>query len=83
MSSPVCVITGVGPGNGAAFARKFAAEGFQVAMLARSSDRLQELEADIERSKGYAVDVGRSSWICGLSEKSGRSSQQAGQTAAR
>jgi NAD(P)-dependent dehydrogenase (short-subunit alcohol dehydrogenase family) len=58
MANQVCVITGVGPGNGAAFARRFAAEGYRVAMLARSEERLRQLEREIEGSKGYAVDVG-------------------------
>ena len=58
MSSSVCVITGVGPGNGAAFSRRFAAQGYRVAMLARSADRLGEIEASTDGSKAYAVDVG-------------------------
>jgi NAD(P)-dependent dehydrogenase (short-subunit alcohol dehydrogenase family) len=58
MSRPVCVITGVGPGNGASFARRFAAAGYRVAMLARSADKLRELEKDIEGAVGYAADVG-------------------------
>ncbi|HEY8006770.1 MAG TPA: hypothetical protein VIE66_08255 [Methylocella sp.] len=32
----VCTVVGVGPGNGAAFARRFAAEGYAVALLACS-----------------------------------------------
>src|SRR5438128_2507515 len=32
---PVCTVLGVGPGNGAAFARRFASEGYTVALLAR------------------------------------------------
>ncbi len=59
MAGPVCVITGVGPGNGAAFCRKFAGEGYQVAMLARTEARLRELESKIPGTRGYAVDVGR------------------------
>ena len=57
MTSPVCVITGVGPGNGAAFSRRFSEAGYRVAMLARSAERLRELEATIPNSKGYTVDV--------------------------
>jgi len=30
---PVCAVVGVGPGNGAAVARRFAREGFAVALL--------------------------------------------------
>ncbi len=58
MAGGVCVVTGVGPGNGAAFARRFAREGYRVAMLARSEDRLRELEAEIDGARGYATDVG-------------------------
>jgi short-subunit dehydrogenase len=58
MSQPVCVITGVGPGNGAAFSKKMAAEGYRVAMLARTAERLKGLEGEIQGAKGYAVDVG-------------------------
>jgi NAD(P)-dependent dehydrogenase (short-subunit alcohol dehydrogenase family) len=63
------VITGVGPGNGASFSRRFAAAGYQVAMLARSSDRLRELEAEIEGARGYAVDVGDPAAIANAFEK--------------
>jgi NAD(P)-dependent dehydrogenase (short-subunit alcohol dehydrogenase family) len=58
MAKPVCVITGVGPGNGAAFTRTFAAAGYRVAMLARSAARLRDLEAEIDGAHGYACDVG-------------------------
>ena len=58
MSEPVCVITGVGPGNGTSLTRRFAADGYRVAMLARSADRLAALESEIEGSRGYPVDVG-------------------------
>ena len=54
---PVALITGVGPGTGAAIARRFARGGYAVAMLARSRDRLDSLERDIEHSRGYASDV--------------------------
>lgn len=37
------VVAGVGPGLGASLARRFAAEGGQVAMLARAQDYLQRL----------------------------------------
>ena len=53
----VCVVTGAGPGNGRAFAAKFAAEGYRVAMLARREGPLQELADAIEGAHAYAVDV--------------------------
>lgn len=58
MADKVCVIAGVGPGNGTAFTRKFAGAGYRVAMLARTRDRLAALEADIPGTRGYAVDIG-------------------------
>lgn len=57
MAKPVCVVTGVGPGTGAALVRRFAAEGYRVAMLARSRERLAELEAEIPDTHGFPVDV--------------------------
>ena len=57
MSKSVCVIVGVGPGNGSAFARKFAIEGYRVAMLARNIDYLQKLAAEIPDSQAYQYDV--------------------------
>ncbi len=35
----VCVIAGVGPGNGASLCRKFSSEGNTVAMLARNDEQ--------------------------------------------
>ena len=57
MSDPVCAVVGVGPGNGAAFARKFSAEGYRVALLARNEAYLAELAGKIENSKAYGHDV--------------------------
>ena len=51
MSDPVCLISGVGPGTGAALARRFASGGYRVAMLARNEDRLRTLESGIEGSR--------------------------------
>jgi NADP-dependent 3-hydroxy acid dehydrogenase YdfG len=53
----VALISGVGPGTGAALARRFGAGGYRVAMLARNADRLAALEAEIPNSKGFACDV--------------------------
>ena len=57
MNKPVCVIVGVGSGNGESFSRKFAAEGYRVAMLSRNIDYLQQLAADIPDSQAYQYDV--------------------------
>ena len=55
--SKLCVITGVGEGNGVAMTRRFAAEGYRVAMLARTKSKLDEFEESIEGARGYACDV--------------------------
>lgn len=57
MNKPVCVIVGVGSGNGASFARKFAQEGYRVAMLSRNIDYLRELAEEIPESQAYQYDV--------------------------
>jgi len=57
MTRPVALITGVGDGTGAALARRFAAGGYQVAMLARNRDRLENLEKEIAHAKAYVSDL--------------------------
>ena len=56
-TSPVAVVTGVGPGTGAAIARRFARGGYAVAMLARDRNRLTLLEQEIAHSRAYPCDV--------------------------
>ena len=58
MNDPVCLITGVGAASGAAIARRFARDGYRVAMLARNPERLQRLQAEIPGSSAYVCDVG-------------------------
>lgn len=55
-SKPVAVVTGVGPGLGAALVRRFAAE-YNVAMIARSGDYLKSLATETEASGGYALAI--------------------------
>ena len=57
MTTPVTVISGVGPGTGSALARRFAAGGHRVAMVARSRERLAALERELPGARGYACDV--------------------------
>lgn len=54
---PVVLITGVGPGTGAATARRFAAGGYRVAMLARGAARLKDLETELSGSSAFVCDV--------------------------
>jgi len=57
MAKRVCIITGVGPGTGSALARRFAAGGYQVALLARTESRLRELAAELPDARAYPCDV--------------------------
>ncbi len=56
-SERTCLVAGVGPGTGAAIARRFAQGGYRVAMVARDRDRLAELEKEIPGSRGFAADL--------------------------
>ena len=56
-ANPVAVVTGVGPGTGAAIARRFARGGYVVAMLARNRERLSELAREIPGAHAYPCDV--------------------------
>ncbi len=51
-------MTGVGPGTGTALARRFAADGYRVALLARSAERLEQLAAELPDAAAFPVDVG-------------------------
>lgn len=51
------VIAGVGPGLGESLARKFASEGCQVGLFARSIEYLEELAGDIRKQGGEALPV--------------------------
>jgi len=57
VSERVCVVTGVGPGTGAALARRFTADGYRVALLARDAARLEKLAAELPGSAAFPVDV--------------------------
>ena len=56
--TPVCAVVGVGPGNGEAFARRFSADGYAVALLARRADLTGRLAAELRGAKAYACDAG-------------------------
>src|SRR6266481_9757467 len=53
---PVCAVVGVGPGLGAALARRFATE-YAVALVARGEDKLVSLAKEIENAGGKALPV--------------------------
>lgn len=53
----IALITGVGPGLGAALARRFARQGFRVALIARSRDFIDELARELPDSLALSADV--------------------------
>ena len=54
---PVCAVVGVGPGNGEAIARRFAADGYAIALMARRTELTAKLAGELPGSKSYACDV--------------------------
>jgi NAD(P)-dependent dehydrogenase (short-subunit alcohol dehydrogenase family) len=58
MDKPICVVVGVGPGNGAAIARKFVAEGFTTALLARTLELIDGLARELgPPARAYRCDA--------------------------
>lgn len=57
-TKPIATIIGVGPGNGAAIARRFSAAGYAVALLARNLDYTAPLAKELGDAVAIACDVG-------------------------
>jgi NAD(P)-dependent dehydrogenase (short-subunit alcohol dehydrogenase family) len=57
LNGKVAAILGVGPGLGAAVARRFAREGFAVALMARNEDGLSGIRQEIEEDGGAALSI--------------------------
>ena len=57
MANKTCLVTGVGDGTGASVARRFARDGYRVALLARNQKRLSGLEEELPNSKAFAFDL--------------------------
>ncbi|NJD59897.1 MAG: SDR family oxidoreductase [Anaerolineae bacterium] len=54
LNGKICLITGASSGIGAATARKLAQQGLKVILVARRTDRLDELAAEINQAGGQA-----------------------------
>lgn len=59
----VCAVVGVGPGNGAAIARRFSREGYAVALMARSADLTEKLARELPGARPFTCDVADSASI--------------------
>ena len=57
MSEKICVVTGIGPGLGSAYARRFADGGYRVALLGRTQATLDKYAAEINGSLAVVCDV--------------------------
>ncbi len=57
MTNPVCAIIGIGPKNGAAFARCFDKAGYRIALLSRSTSFSEELANELSQARAYACDA--------------------------
>ena len=57
MDGKVAAVLGIGPGLGAAVARRFAREGYSVALMARREESLAPVRAEIEGEGGKALPV--------------------------
>jgi NAD(P)-dependent dehydrogenase (short-subunit alcohol dehydrogenase family) len=57
MNKPVCVVIGVGVGNGAAIAHKFSETGHKVALLARTLEFTSKLAGELDDAIAIACDV--------------------------
>ncbi|XOV78081.1 MAG: SDR family oxidoreductase [Aestuariibacter sp.] len=54
---PICLITGVGPGTGTALVERFLKGGYRVAMMARSSEKLEQISKKHANAYAFPCDV--------------------------
>lgn len=54
---PVCAVVGIGPGNGAALARRFDRDGYAVALLSRSTELSSQLAEGLSQARAIACDA--------------------------
>jgi NAD(P)-dependent dehydrogenase (short-subunit alcohol dehydrogenase family) len=57
MNRPVCAIIGIGPKNGAAFARRFDRAGHRIALLSRTTEFSQRLAEELGDARAYPCDA--------------------------
>lgn len=69
MNDRVCAIVGAGPGNGRALAERFAEDGYRVALLGRTQEKLDGIAAGLPEARGFAADAGDPSSLRGAFDR--------------
>lgn len=69
MGNPVCAIVGVGPGNGAALARAFAADGYRCALVARTTTTSDALAKELTGARAFTCDAGEPAAVTAVFEE--------------
>lgn len=67
--SDVILIVGAGPGLGASIGRRFAKEGFRVAVASRTQSKIETVAGAIPGAKAYTVDATDEAAVVGLFEQ--------------
>jgi NAD(P)-dependent dehydrogenase (short-subunit alcohol dehydrogenase family) len=57
MAKPLCIVVGIGPKNGAAFARAFSRAGHQLALVSRRTELSELLARELGDASAHACDV--------------------------
>jgi len=60
---PVAIVTGVGPGTGAAIVKRFSAGGFRIIALARSAELINRLAQELPDVHAVTCDVSDESQV--------------------
>jgi NAD(P)-dependent dehydrogenase (short-subunit alcohol dehydrogenase family) len=66
---PVCAVVGVGPGNGEALARRFSADGYAVALMARRLELTSRLAEELPHARAYACNVADAASVANAFER--------------
>ena len=73
MNNKICTIVGIGPGLGMAIAKRFGLEGYQIAMIARRSDALEQyadiLDKQGIKAHGFSADASNTASLVNAFEK--------------
>lgn len=57
MADRVCAIIGVGPGNGRAMAERFSEDGYRLALIGRTQEKLDAIAGQLPGTYGFAADA--------------------------